>query len=152
MLLVENLIIFFGIYRDRMEDKFWEELVTGIMEPPADNEPDEVLDSGNIQNKKRKKTDHFCMECDNVFTTAQKLDLHIAKKHSQQYHYFCDKCESRYTTSKALTLHRLRKHTPLRYFCSICDRGYSLNCDLQQHMTRGHSIERPKNKKNSQIN
>lgn len=127
-----------------MEDKFWEELVAGIMAPPpVCNEPDEVLELGNIQKKKRKKTDH---------TSGQKLDLHIAKKHSQQYQYFCDKCESRYTTSKALTLHRLRKHTPLRYFCSICDRGYSLNCDLQQHMTRGHSIERPKNKKNSQIN
>lgn len=129
-----------------MEDKFWEELVADIMEPPTGNEPDEVLDSGNVQKKKRKKTDHFCME----YTTVQKLDMHIAKKHSQQYQYFCDKCESQYTTSKSLNLHRLRKHTPLRYFCSICNRGYSLKCDLQQHMVRGHSIAQPKNKKNFQ--
>ena len=55
----------------------------------------------------------YCLDCDYVASTKQRIEFHIEAKHVQSPGHTCEFCQRVLPTKNALNLHRSRKHKPV---------------------------------------
>ncbi|XP_045626450.1 uncharacterized protein [Procambarus clarkii] len=92
------------------------------------------------------RREHPCHECDMVFSTQRKFDLHFSHIHlgvaPWQGEHTCADCGKTFTQKISLKVHRMFKHgAPRRYQCTKCTYEGPTKEYLKRHM-KVHTDER----------
>lgn len=82
--------------------------------------------------------DNVCPQCNQVFISNYRLEVHIDIKHKEKQ-FSCDVCGLSSVSKKSLEVHKLR-HSG-RFVCNVCGVAKSTARSLQDH-TRSHSEEK----------
>jgi len=81
-----------------------------------------------------------CPECNEKFTSKEKLWKHVREDHPDYRRYKCDICGQGFSQSGNLGLHRLAKHTAEKpnLECTFCGKTFGMPVNLKRHINYTH--------------
>ncbi|KAG5667303.1 hypothetical protein PVAND_015289 [Polypedilum vanderplanki] len=83
----------------------------------------------------------ICPICANYYS-ANALDDHINRVHSDNYQFYCDLCPNKFKTKRDITSHvqtHLNVESRRRFQCEFCEKIYMKNSTLVHHIKMRHT-------------
>ena len=84
-----------------------------------------------------KHIEYKCEECEFFSDSKLVMDVHIGKKHSENFE--CGLCEFEAGDMEALNIHMF---TCEIYLCETCDINFITLADLKEHLIKEHNTEK----------
>ena len=125
---------------------------------PTLDQPSNAFSQKNISHQKKKHLNpklHACKECQIVFLTKAKLDIHLKIVHQKFEHFSCQFCDRSFLLRIQLKNHQMREHSSQKkelisnlksvyekplFKCQYCEKpAFSSRILLKDHEKKEHS-------------
>ena len=93
---------------------------------------------------------HACQECQIVFLTKAKLDIHLKIVHQKSIHFSCQFCDRSFLLRIQLKNHQMKEHSnqkkelisnlksvhekPILFMCQYCEKSFESEFMLKRHL------------------
>ena len=81
---------------------------------------------------------HACQECQIVFLTKAKLDIHLKIVHQKSIHFSCQFCNRSFLLRIQLKNHQMKEHSCQTNFCKTCQIAFFTKAELNSHLKSVH--------------